>query len=401
MQMLQNHLITIFLSLSYLGFAQNENNLVLNPGFEESSHVYPMKPCDFIRINTSFDKSMPAWNTFAGQTPDIVQWEEDRKYPCVYPQPRSGERMIGIINFLPHNDVNMPLDFHEFVQGSLKKPLEIGKEYGFEFYIAQPRQTANFHLKRVYGKITTAVPVSVNNLGFYFVEKPLDITTNMWKFIEDNNIKPHFNFEEIIFIEDGDWLRLTGTFTATKAYSHFILGNFFTDANTKNDLPEEQKAAIADFPTLYYMEEKKRVAYYCIDDFGIYEIDKMPELPTISLSKQLKEKGSYTFKNVNFATGKWNLRPAASAELDGLIDYLTKNPTLKIEIGGHTDNQGSTEANQVLSENRAKAVFEYLTAKGIISDRLTFIGYGETMPKASNETEEGRLMNRRVACVVQ
>jgi outer membrane protein OmpA-like peptidoglycan-associated protein len=382
-------------------FSQNPNNLVLNPGFEEVSKVFPVLPCTFIKRNTSFDKSMPSWTTFEGQTPDIVQWQDGRKNPCVYPNPREGNRMVGIINYLPHDDINMPKDYHEFLQGTLKEPMVVGKEYTFQFFITQPALTANFHLKRVYGKITTAIPVAANNLGFYFLEKQLDITTDMWKYIEDNEIKPHFNIEKIIEIEDGEWIQLTGTFKVDKPYTHFILGNFFTDENTKNNLPAEQKAALADFPTLYYMEEKKRVTYYLIDDFGIYLANEAPDLqPVVSLSKQLETKGIYTFENVNFASGKWDLQPAAFTELDDLTTFLKENPTKRIEIGGHTDSRGTTVSNQQLSENRAKAVYNYLIEKGIDAERLNFKGYGEMKPKMTNETEAGRLENRRVECVI-
>ena len=171
--------------------------------------------------------------------------------------------------------------------------------------------------------------------------------------------------------------------------------------NTKNNLSAEQKAALADFPTLYYMEEKKRVTYYLIDDFGIYLASEAPALqPVVSLYKQLATKGIYTFENVNFASGKWNLQPAAFTELDDLTAFLKENPTKKIEIGGHTDSQGTVVSNQQLSENRAKAVYNYLIEKGIDAERLNFKGYGETKPKMTNKTEAGRLENRRVECVI-
>ena len=83
------------------------------------------------------------------------------------------------------------------------------------------------------------------------------------------------------------------------------------------------------------------------------------------------------------------------AELKKLLDLLVTNPTLKIEISGHTDNVGDDESNQVLSENRAKAVYDYLIQQGIDQSRLSFAGYGETDPIDTNETPEGRANNRR------
>jgi outer membrane protein OmpA-like peptidoglycan-associated protein len=71
------------------------------------------------------------------------------------------------------------------------------------------------------------------------------------------------------------------------------------------------------------------------------------------------------------------------------------NKAVKIEISGHTDNVGTDQANQVLSENRAKAVYQYLIANGIDAGRLSYKGYGETQPIATNDMDEGRGKNRR------
>ena len=100
-------------------------------------------------------------------------------------------------------------------------------------------------------------------------------------------------------------------------------------------------------------------------------------------------------RNVFFETGRWQILPESEYELTKVVDLLTKNPTLRIELGGHTDNVGRPEANQRLSEQRAKAVYDYLINKGISTDRLNYKGYGETQPVAPNDTEEGRHENRR------
>lgn len=100
-------------------------------------------------------------------------------------------------------------------------------------------------------------------------------------------------------------------------------------------------------------------------------------------------------RNVFFETGRWNIVQGSEYELDKVVELMTKNPTLRIELGGHTDNVGRPEANQQLSEQRAKAVYDYLINKGIPSDRLSYKGYGETQPVAPNDTDEGRSENRR------
>jgi outer membrane protein OmpA-like peptidoglycan-associated protein len=73
---------------------------------------------------------------------------------------------------------------------------------------------------------------------------------------------------------------------------------------------------------------------------------------------------------------------------------------MKVSINGHTDNVSGAEFNQTLSENRAKAVYDYLVSKGVDSSRLTYKGYGLTKPLASNDTEEGRAKNRRTEFVI-
>jgi outer membrane protein OmpA-like peptidoglycan-associated protein len=100
-------------------------------------------------------------------------------------------------------------------------------------------------------------------------------------------------------------------------------------------------------------------------------------------------------KNVFFETDHYDLMEESKIELNKLIDLLTKNPAVKIEIGGHTDNVGKHEYNVTLSENRAKSVMTYLLENGIAQDRLSYKGYGETQPIDSNETEAGRAKNRR------
>ena len=90
------------------------------------------------------------------------------------------------------------------------------------------------------------------------------------------------------------------------------------------------------------------------------------------------------------------LETASSAQLDKLVLYLQRNTTMKILVKGHTSSEGSDSYNQKLSENRAKAVVDYLTSKGVKGERLAFKGYGKTQPLYPNDTEESRPKNRRV-----
>ena len=104
---------------------------------------------------------------------------------------------------------------------------------------------------------------------------------------------------------------------------------------------------------------------------------------------------SIVLKNIFFDISKYELKTESQVELDKLVQLLTENPALKIEISGHTDNVGKPADNLLLSNNRAKAVVDYLVKKNIVAARLTLKGYGETKPVADNKTEDGRALNRR------
>ncbi|OQP63500.1 flagellar motor protein MotB [Niastella vici] len=109
----------------------------------------------------------------------------------------------------------------------------------------------------------------------------------------------------------------------------------------------------------------------------------------------IEANASVVLKNIFFDLGKFDLRPESTIELDNIFQLLKENPTLKIQISGHTDNIGKAADNLTLSNNRAQAVVKYLVSKGIEAPRLSFKGYGATQPVADNNTEAGRAQNRR------
>ena len=88
--------------------------------------------------------------------------------------------------------------------------------------------------------------------------------------------------------------------------------------------------------------------------------------------------------------------PTSAKELQKLAEYLIKNEELTAEILGHTDNVGDSESNKILSQKRAESIKRFLVSLGVNGKRLAAIGKGDSQPKSSNDSEEGRLMNRRV-----
>ena len=109
----------------------------------------------------------------------------------------------------------------------------------------------------------------------------------------------------------------------------------------------------------------------------------------------IEKNASIVLKNIFFETNRFELTPSSLVELDKLVILLLENPTIQIEIGGHTDNVGKAETNLLLSENRAKSVVDYLVAKKIEARRVSYKGFGLTKPIADNNTEAGRALNRR------
>ncbi len=134
------------------------------------------------------------------------------------------------------------------------------------------------------------------------------------------------------------------------------------------------------------------------------ELQRIPiPIPTAtptSTEGALAEGKPIILKNVFFETGSADLKTASLLELNRLKKLLNDYPTLVIRINGHTDNVGSDEDNLTLSNNRAKAVYDYLIANGISGDRLSYKGFGETKPIFDNEIPEGRQMNRRTEFVM-
>ena len=106
-------------------------------------------------------------------------------------------------------------------------------------------------------------------------------------------------------------------------------------------------------------------------------------------------------KNIFFDTNKFDLKTESVAELAKMIEFLNDNPKVEIELSGHTDNVGDDNYNLNLSQNRAKAVFNYLKNNGINIDRLSYKGYGKSNPVADNKTEEGRANNRRTEFLIK
>lgn len=181
--------------------------------------------------------------------------------------------------------------------------------------------------------------------------------------------------EASIEITDNSTGKIIETFTTNSATGKFII----TLASGKN----------------YGIAVKAEGYLFHSENFDIPKgsadnlVDKTVELKNIAIGSKI------ALRNIFFDVGKANLRPESNAELDRLVKLMNDVPSLKIEIGGHTDNTGSATLNNKLSQQRADAVVRYLTSKGISANRMSAHGYGSSEPISENNTAAGRQMNRR------
>lgn len=145
------------------------------------------------------------------------------------------------------------------------------------------------------------------------------------------------------------------------------------------------------------------------EDYELYTSSESEPLQLLRLDfvlnpRYLKEDGggngnensNIVLNKVHFDPGSANLRTESYEDLNTVIDLLSNSPDLRIEIQGHTDNQGNTQRNMALSQSRAEAVRGYLIKKGIAASRINAVGYGDTQPVVDNDTEEHRQQNRRI-----
>lgn len=362
-------LLLILLSLPKLLSAQKKDtvapswrpiNLVLNSSFEiplDTTKPFGLfEPAEKALGWTIPNKSQPhVYSTSAKgfiYDPNGTEWSF---------KARSGKNVVGL---------NIYKSKRDYVQGSLTTPLVVGKKYYFAFWV-------HYHCS------------GANNIGITFLPSKINLDSNTRIPLEpatyQKNIVPYSNEAKSV------WTLVRDSFIAQMPFQSFIIGNFFSDEETK-------------------LEQTRYNHFFAyIDDVAVWEARVQPTNDNTSQTEKENWKRNLaviiptnvaiTLNDVFFPYNSAVLEPRSSVTLDSLVEKMNLVKTMRIHIMGHTSSEGSDELNLKLSQKRAEAVMEYLIKQGIANTRLSAEGLGKTMPIASNETEEGRKQNRRVVFV--
>ncbi|MCB0428983.1 MAG: OmpA family protein, partial [Flavobacteriales bacterium] len=221
-----------------------------------------------------------------------------------------------------------------------------------------------------------------NNLDLYSVEIPEDLRPTPTMVITGTvrNFKTQDPLGAWVLVED----LTTGELIAT----------------SKSNSKTGAYLVVLPVGKLYGVSATREGYFFYSDNFDLPEDAKYKEVKRDIDLKPIEKGTKVVMNNIFFETGKAELKPESYLELNKAIQLMKANPSMVVEVGGHTDNVGSDDANMKLSHDRAKSVMDYLTKSGIPAARLQAKGYGETQPIATNDTEEGRAANRRTEFVI-
>lgn len=354
--------------------AQESDNIVYNPSFEE--HRRCPQRIDALGVMTAVDAW---WQPTAGSS--------DYFNPCGgrdcqvprnkmgFQEAHSGEAYCGIYCSQEH--------YREYLQTELRRPLIVGKRYRVSFWVS----------------LADKSPHAVATLGALFSVARLEDTT--WDVLMEREVTDYLyqrtqsiavylepqvvNHADSVLSDTKEWVEVSGEYVANGGERFLTIGNF-ASFNRSNVRQTNNPNAVL------------QGAYYYVDDVSVVPID---EVEPVAESHPAPEKGDIvSMWEIFFATAESEILPQSYNELRRLQDIMTANPSMKIELRGHTDNQGTIEFNLKLSEDRAKAVADYLVERGIDRRRITTKGYGKSQPVDTNDTPEGRRRNRRVEYMV-
>lgn len=362
---MKNLLLTCVAILPYFSNAQN---LIKNPEFKTSG-----KPCGWAEIHKA-----ESWSNANNGTADLFEKGASKSgvgidQNFMGTQSSDGANYTGIIAFYDDQRINLlntisSLEvqgekgyglYAEYLQGELTQELTAGKSYNFSFKVSLAEQSAR----------------AIKGLGAYFSNEKLNYTTN-----SSISSIPQILSDELIKTTDG-WVEIKGSFTAKGGEKFVTIGAFKDRFTTEKIISENQN------------DSKK--AYYYIYGPSLLAAEGLEPSRSIANFEDIKSGKKVIFLTLSFESGKAKITQQSYEEIDACAKFLNANPEINVQIDGHTDAVGAADANQKLSEERAKAVKEYLTNKGVSTSRMNTVGYGESKPLETTGGEANP-RNRRI-----
>lgn len=276
----------------------------------------------------------------------------------------------------------------EFIDNKWNEPVNIGKPINSATMESQPR-------------------ISFNGYDLYFVRDTKNYKSNIYcsTFIDDiwTNPKPvttintRFNEMSPFIHPDGRTLFFASEgHNGMGGYDIFVCRKMFDGSWSEpvnlgapvNSAKNEISFVVSADGSKCYVSSDRDGGFGGYDIYVFdYEDINVPEITDTT---------HFVMRDINFEFDSAVLEESSFSSIDALADFLRYNPEIKIEVSGHTDDSGSYEHNQTLSEARAMAVKEALLIRGVEESRLTIAGYGDTRPVAPNDSEENKALNRRV-----
>lgn len=352
-------------------FSQVPENMVYNPSFEE--HRDCPQHIEALGVMQEVDAW---WQPTAGSS-DYFNSCGGRE--CSVPlnklgsqSARSGEAYCGI--YCSRDQ------YREYLQTRLKTPLIAGKRYRISFWVSLSEKSP--HAATTLGALFTKECIEDSTLGIVMKREVIDMGDQGSQSIAVYFEPQVVNSRERPLTDTKEWMEVSGEFTAEGGEEFLTIGNFFP-FNKSRIVPTRDG------------QTPLHGAYYYVDDVSVTCIEQEPVEPEVSV--EVPEVGDVILlENLYFAFDKSEVLQQSYNELVKLKELLERNPGMTIELRGHTDNLGTVEHNQRLSESRAKAVVDHLVSMGIDKSRLSWKGFGKSEPMADNSTAAGRQKNRRV-----
>jgi OmpA-OmpF porin, OOP family len=361
------HVILLLMGAGAHVFSAHAQNLVPNPGFEE----YEACPGNFSEAAHEF--RVAPWRAATTGIPDYFNScsEGEANVPHNWAgvsDAYEGHGYAGIYAWMDRDD-----PYREYLQCQLLEPLLKDSLYTLEFHY----------------KLSSYSKYAIDRIGLLLTDKPLN---------ERHDDALPFT-PTLSVIHDSALTKTTGLWeTARMEYKaaggehYLVIGNFFDNEATKHyeiRFRPVSQAMLA------------RSAYYYIDAVSVVPHYRLAENVMAQLLPEFSPAGAalnttYVLKNIRFELDSYKLTPSSFYELDQVAEYLVKNPALKVQFFGHTDDRGGHQYNLRLSRNRARTAADYIQTLGIQPGRIEVFGYGKQKPLATETTEQARALNRRV-----